>query len=108
MLWFNFTLALNFIFFCPKLIIIHDHPEQREIGFAPKIELNYNIIIYTYTVGCPYVLKCRYAGLGYAKFVDLFTTFKCNIIPKVQCANISYVLVIYMYTLFRQCFYQAF
>ena len=44
MLWFNFTLGLNFIFFCFKLIIIHYHTQnQRKIKFKPRIKLNHNM-----------------------------------------------------------------
>ena len=43
MLWFNFILGSNYIFFCFKLIIIHYHtPKQREIKFEPRIKLNHN------------------------------------------------------------------
>ena len=46
MLWFNFILGLNFIFFCFKLIIIHYHTQkQRKIKFKPRIKLNHNIYI---------------------------------------------------------------
>ena len=44
MLWFNFILGLNFIFFCFKLIIIHyDTQKQRKMKFQPRIKLNHNI-----------------------------------------------------------------
>ena len=44
MLWFNFSLGLNFIFLCLKLIIIHYHTtKQRKIKFKPRIKLNHNI-----------------------------------------------------------------
>ena len=44
MLWFNFILGLNFIFFCSKLTIIHYHTQtQRKIKFKPRIKLNHNI-----------------------------------------------------------------
>ena len=43
MLWFNFILGLNFIFFCFKLIIIHYHTQkQRKTKFKPRIKLNHN------------------------------------------------------------------
>ena len=43
MLWFNFILGLNFIFFCFKLIIIHYHTQkQKKIKFKPRIKLNHN------------------------------------------------------------------
>ena len=46
MLWFNFILGLNFIFFCFKLIIIHYHTQkQKKIKFKPRIKLNHNIYI---------------------------------------------------------------
>ena len=49
MLWFNFILGLNFIFFCFKLIIIHYHtPKQRKIKFKPKIKLNHNMYVSSY------------------------------------------------------------
>ena len=45
-LWFNFILGLNFIFFCFKLIIIHYHTQkQKKIKFKPTIKLNQNICI---------------------------------------------------------------
>ena len=44
MLWFNFILGLNFIFFCFKLIIIHYHTQkQKKIKLKPSIKLNHNI-----------------------------------------------------------------
>ena len=44
MLWFNFILGLNCIFFCFKLIIIHYHTQkQKKIKFKPRIKLNHNI-----------------------------------------------------------------
>ena len=50
MLWFNFILGLNFIFFCFKLIIIHYHTQkQRKIKFKPRIKLNHNIYTNFYT-----------------------------------------------------------
>ena len=43
LLWFNFILGLNVIFFCFKLIIIHYHtPKQKKITFKPRIKLNHN------------------------------------------------------------------
>ena len=46
LLWFNFILGLNFIFYCFKLIIIHNHTQkQREMKFKPRTKLNYNIFI---------------------------------------------------------------
>ena len=43
MLWFNFILGLNFIFFCFKLIIKYYHTQkQKKIEFKPRIELNHN------------------------------------------------------------------
>ena len=43
MLWFNFILGLNFIFFCFKLIIIHFHTQtENKIKFKPWIKLNHN------------------------------------------------------------------
>ena len=48
MLWFNFILGLNFIFFCLKLIIIHYHTQkQKKIKFKPRIKLNHNTYIRT-------------------------------------------------------------
>ena len=49
MLWFNFILGLNFVFFCFKLIIVHYHTnnyhtqKQNKIKFKPRIKLNHNI-----------------------------------------------------------------
>ena len=44
MLWSNFILGLNYLFFCFKLIIIHYHTQkQKKRKFKPKIILNYNI-----------------------------------------------------------------
>ena len=45
MLWFNFILGLNFLFFCFKLIIIvHYHTQtQKKIKLKPKIKLNHEI-----------------------------------------------------------------
>ena len=54
MLWLDFILGLNFIFFCFKLIIIHYHtPKQKKIKFKPRIKLNHNIYKYilVYTTG---------------------------------------------------------
>ena len=46
LLWFNFILGLNFIFFCFKLSIIHYHTQkQRKMKFKPRIKLNHNITI---------------------------------------------------------------
>ena len=46
MLWFNFILGLNFIFFCFKLIIIHYHTQkQKKIKLKPSIKLNHNIYL---------------------------------------------------------------
>ena len=43
-LWFNFILGLNFIFFCFKLIIIYYHTQkQKKIKFKPRIKLKHNI-----------------------------------------------------------------
>ena len=43
MLWFNFLLGLNFVFFCFKLIIIHYHTQkQKKIQFKPRRKLNHN------------------------------------------------------------------
>ena len=48
MLRFNFTLGLNFIFFCFKLLIVHYHTQkQKKIEFKPRMKLNHNI--YTLT-----------------------------------------------------------
>ena len=45
-LWFNFILGLNFIFFCFKLIIIHNHTQkQKKRKFKPRIKLNHNTYI---------------------------------------------------------------
>ena len=44
MLWSNFILGLNYLFFCFKLIIIHYHTQkQKKRKFKPMIKLNYNI-----------------------------------------------------------------
>ena len=44
LLWFNFVLGLNFIFFCFKLIILHYHTYcQRKIKFKPRTKLDHNI-----------------------------------------------------------------
>ena len=46
MLWFNFILGLNLIFFCFKLIVKHYHTQkQKKIKFKPGIKLNHNIYI---------------------------------------------------------------
>ena len=46
MLWLNFFLGLNFIFFCFELIIIHYQTQkQKKIKFKPRRELNHNIYI---------------------------------------------------------------
>ena len=46
MLWFNFILGLNFIFFCFELIIIHYNTQkQKKIKFKPRRKLNHNIKI---------------------------------------------------------------
>ena len=47
MLWFNFILALNFLFSCFKLIImllsyITIPEKQKKIKFEPRIKLNHN------------------------------------------------------------------
>ena len=48
MLRFNFTLGLNFIFFCFKLLIVYYHTQkQKKIEFKPRMKLNHNI--YTWT-----------------------------------------------------------
>ena len=56
MLWFNFILGLNFIFFCFKLIIIHYHTQkQKKIKFKPRIKLNhntYNLLLWRSIVTC--------------------------------------------------------
>ena len=44
MLWFNFILGLNFLFFCFKLIMIHYHTlKQKKRKFKPMKKLNHNI-----------------------------------------------------------------
>ena len=43
-LWFNFILALKFIFFCFKLIIIHHHT-QTKTNKKARIKLNHNIYL---------------------------------------------------------------
>ena len=46
MLWFNFILGLNFIFFCFKIIITnYQTPKQKKIQVEPRIQLNHNIYI---------------------------------------------------------------
>ena len=46
MLWFNFILGLNFIFFCFKIIITNYHTQkQKKIQVEPRIQLNHNIYI---------------------------------------------------------------
>ena len=46
MLWFNFILGLNLIFFRFKLIVKHYHTQkQKKIKFKPGIKLNHNIYI---------------------------------------------------------------
>ena len=46
MLWFNFILGLNLIFFRFKLIVKHYHTQkQKKIKFKPRIKLNHNIYI---------------------------------------------------------------
>ena len=48
MLWFDFILGLNYIFFCFKLIIVHYYTQkQKRIEFKPRIKLNHDI--YTLT-----------------------------------------------------------
>ena len=48
MLWFNFILGLNFIFFCFKLNIIHYHTQkQKKRKFKPRIKLNLNSYIHS-------------------------------------------------------------
>ena len=54
MLWLNFILGLNFIFFCFKLNIIHYHtPKQREIIFKSRIKLSHNIYTLIPTLDFP-------------------------------------------------------
>ena len=54
MLWFNFILGLNFIFFCFKLITIHYHTQKRKkIKFKPRIKLNHNIYPHTCILKSP-------------------------------------------------------
>ena len=63
MLWFNFILGLNFIFFCFKLIIIHYHtPKQKKIKFKPRIKLNHNryIAFLSYVAGTTMMLWDNY------------------------------------------------
>ena len=53
MLWFNFILGLNFIFFCFKLIIIRYHTQKhREIRFKPRTKLNHKIYSQLFTRMC--------------------------------------------------------
>ena len=48
MLWFNFILGLNFIFFCLKLIFIYYRTqEQKKIKFKWRIKLNRSIHLMT-------------------------------------------------------------
>ena len=50
LLWFNFILGLNFIFFCFKLIIVYYHTQkQKKIKFKPRIKLNHNIFNWSRT-----------------------------------------------------------
>ena len=41
-MWFNYTLGLNFICLCFKVIIVHYHTqEQRKMKFKPSLKLNF-------------------------------------------------------------------
>ena len=42
MLWFNFILGSNFVFFCFWGIVMYEF-ETKENKFEPRIKLNYNI-----------------------------------------------------------------
>ena len=43
MLWFNFILGLNFLFFFFNLIFINYHTQkEKKINFKPWIKLNHN------------------------------------------------------------------
>ena len=59
MLWFNFILSLNFLFFSFKLFFIHYHtPKQKKIKFKPRIKLNHNIYMTVqYGFGYKYIYK---------------------------------------------------
>ena len=77
MLWFNFIIGLNSIFFCFKLIIIHYHTQnEKKINFKPRIKLNHNIIIFIMLhVQCmlTYIIFCYfYVILRIYKFIGLF------------------------------------
>ena len=42
MLWFNFILGLNSVFFCFELTIIHYHTQkQKKVKFKPRRKLNH-------------------------------------------------------------------
>ena len=54
MLWLNFILGLNVIFFCFKLNIIHYHiPKQWGIIFKPRMKLSHNIYTLIPTLDFP-------------------------------------------------------
>ena len=56
MLWFNFILGLNFIFFCFELIIIHYHTQkQKKIKFKTRRKLNHNTYIHSTRNRSPFV-----------------------------------------------------
>ena len=46
LLWFNFILGSNFIFFCFKLIVIHYNTQkQKKTKSEPRMKLNHNIYL---------------------------------------------------------------
>ena len=58
MLWFNFILGSNFVFFCFLGMVIYDNMimslKQKKIKFEPKIKLNHNIYISYFSNNWPY------------------------------------------------------
>ena len=50
MLWFNCILGLNFIFFCFKLIIIHNHTQEQK-------KMKFNLRLNKTTTATPYITK---------------------------------------------------
>ena len=71
MLWFNFILGLNVIFFCFKLIIIHYHTQKQTkkiIKFKPRIKLSDNRYIYCPHFGRLYPLCKRNNYVYIGKF----------------------------------------
>ena len=71
-LWFNFILGLNFIFFCFCVwLCMIMSLKQKKIKFKPRIKLNHNLCFCTAIVGATHAHYKRFTkSYGYFYFPD--------------------------------------